>query len=245
MKDQIDWIVTFDTETTGIDVLNDRIIQAFVGKMSLDGEWIDKREWLIDPGVDVPKGASDVHGYTTERLRAEGRKDAEECIVEIADTILEWAGWNRPLVAYNAAFDVSILTSERRRARGSIEFAATLSSRGIPVIDPLVCDKAKDRYRRGSRKLVDVAPVYGVPVEENAHDAGADCLMTGRVCLKQLAQWRGSVAGLHQAQVGWKREQNESLEAYFEKSGKRNEDGSKVVIDRGWPVYDKVINPSG
>lgn len=240
MKDNLRWLTVFDTETDGVDVENAHIIQAFVGRMGPDGEWIEKREWLIDHGLEMPTGASDVHGYTTERLRAEGRKDVDKAIMDIEGTIASWTGERCPLVAFNAAFDISLLTTQMWRTGYSWNFADSLVERGVSVIDPFVCDKAKDKYRRGKRKLVNVAPVYGVPVEENAHDAGADCLMAGRIAWKMVDSWKGSLVGLHDAQIGWREEQNQSLEDYFASAGTTNEDGSRILIDRGWPVYDKV-----
>lgn len=245
-----DWsgrLAVLDTETTGIDTENDRIIQAFVGFMGPDGEWIEKREWLIDPGVDVPEGASNVHGYTTERLRAEGRKDWERCIQEIEGTVLSFTGAKTPLVAYNASFDLSILDAEMRRVGYSWSLSGDVHNVGFGefplfVVDPLIIDKHKDKYRKGSRKLVDVAPHYDVPVEENAHDAGADCLMAGRIALKQLSGYRKSLADLQDLQAQAAVEQRTSLEEYFAKTGKTNDDGSPIVIDKGWPWYSHVRN---
>ena len=234
MKTKVDKLVCFDVESTGVSVEDDRIIQAFVGLMGMDGEWIEKREWLIDPGIEVPQGASDVHGYTTERIREVGRKDADAAIFEIYCTILEWTNVNSPLVIFNARYDTSILDRELGRQHKRFDMT------GISVVDPFVCDKAKFKYRKGSRKLVDVAPIYGVPVEHNAHDASADCLMTGRIAAKQIESWQGTLAGLHDKQVGWASEQASSLEDYFDRSGKREPDGSKIIIDRQWPMKERT-----
>ena len=84
------------------------------------------------------------------------------------------AGRGLPIVAYNAAYDLTLL--EREAARYGI---APLPGPG-PVIDPLVIDKAVDRYRRGKRTLTAAAEHYGVALP-NAHDAGADAVAAGRV----------------------------------------------------------------
>ena len=67
----------FDLETTGIDVATSRIVSAHVGLLNADGELVEQRSWLADPGVEIPAGAAAVHGITTERARAEGRPAAE------------------------------------------------------------------------------------------------------------------------------------------------------------------------
>lgn len=233
-------VVVFDVETTGVDVENDRIIQAFVGLMGENGEWIEQREWLIDPGIEIPEAASDVHGYTTERIQKEGRVDWQICIGEIESTLLAFTDAGSPLVMFNGSFDLSILTAEMRRSGYVWDLWEAFKSEGVPILDPYVVDKQRDKYRKGSRKLVDVAPVYGVPVEENAHDAGADCLMTGRIAMKMLQEYSGEWGDLVSKQVEWAKEQRSSLQAYFARTGKTNDDGTPIVIDTGWPLYDAL-----
>lgn len=217
-------IVVFDTETTGVYVEKDRIVTAFVGVMDDSGEWAQKWEWLISPGVDIPQEATDVHGITTERAQAEGMTPAA-AIHDIVVTLQSALAEHRVLSIYNAPFDLTLLGHECDRY--GIE---RLVGNGSFVVDPLVIDKALDKYRRGSRKLVDVAPIYGVPVEENAHDAGADCLMTGRIALKMLEQWPEGVEQLHKRQVQWKREQAASFQEYL-----RRKDPNAVVSGE-WPI---------
>lgn len=55
--------LVWDCETSGIDVFNDRIVQLFIGIADENGDLIERHEWLIDPGIEVPEGASDVHGF--------------------------------------------------------------------------------------------------------------------------------------------------------------------------------------
>jgi len=241
VKDAPDHIVVFDTETGGTDVCNDRIVQAFIGLMDRDGQWIKKREIFINPEVPVSPEASEVHGLTNEFL-AENGVPPEVGIEQIVSTLYLWMqprkrrGQTKPIVAYNAAFDLSILTAEARR----YDIPETLAT--VPyVIDPYVCDKAKDKYRPGKRKQSFVAEHYGIPVDESRlHDAAYDCELAGRLGWVMIDAWQGTLESLHDRQVGWREEQNQSLEDYFDREGIRNEDGSKIIIDRGWPVYDKV-----
>ena len=64
-----DTLAVFDLETTGIDVDTCRIVTAHVGVIGTDGEVLEQREWLVDPGVEIPTAASLIHGVTTERAR--------------------------------------------------------------------------------------------------------------------------------------------------------------------------------
>lgn len=235
------WMVAFDTETTGIDTENDRIIQAFVGSIDKYGRWLTKREWLIDPGIDIPKGASDVHGYTTERIRELGRKDRENCIQEIECEILRLTSDKIPLVAYNGSFDISILNAEMRRIGYKWEFFKDGASPNIFMLDPLICDKNLDPYRKGSRKQINVARHYGIEVDESkAHDAAYDCYLAGMLAWEIAEKWKRDLASLHLYQVEWASSQRESLEEYFRRTGRTEEDGSPIVINRGWPRYTRV-----
>ena len=66
-----------DTETTGIDALNDRIIQLVIATADEDGNVIEHWEWFIDPDVPVPDEAAEVHGFSNEYLAENGRPAAE------------------------------------------------------------------------------------------------------------------------------------------------------------------------
>jgi DNA polymerase III epsilon subunit-like protein len=79
-----------------------------------------------------------------------------------------------PVVAYNAPFDFSLLKYE------ALRHGIPPILEPSPVIDPLVLDKAHDRFRRGKRTLEAVAAHYAVPLV-GAHDAAADAIAAGRV----------------------------------------------------------------
>ena len=201
--------------------------------MGLDGKWIDKQEWLIDPGVEIPEGASNVHGYTTERIQEVGRKDAQAAIYEVYCTILEWTSENAPLVIYNSGYDCSILDRELGRQGKRFDMD------GIFVVDPLCCDKAKFKFRKGSRKLVDVAPHYGVSTEGSLHDAMVDCRVTGHIALKMIESWQGTLAGLHEKQIGWKAEQSASLQSYLRSAKNKNGADPTAVVNGEWPMQSR------
>lgn len=81
-----------------------------------------------------------------------------------------------PVVAYNATYDVSILENELKRyglptVRERIEANWT-------VIDPLVLDRALDKWRKGGRKLIDNLKEHGVANWGNLHTAEDDVIAT-------------------------------------------------------------------
>lgn len=222
-------LLCFDVETTGVDVHNDRIVQAFLGLMEPDGQFSLSQNWLLDPGVEIPTGASDVHGITTAIARERGLKDVRGALEQMRSIILSETGNGAALVIFNAPYDTTLLNAELvRHGLAPIDFEA------IFVVDPFVIDKGIDKYRKGSRKLVAMAAHYGVPVEENAHDAGADCLMTGRIALTLLA--KTGTAGLQQKQKAWKLEQATSFQKYLRSAKNPAGADPTAYISPEWPV---------
>lgn len=166
----------YDIESTSADPETGRIVTATV--MTIIGSTPRIRHWLVDPGIDIPEEATAVHGITTEHARAHG-VPAAEAIPQIRDALVGELYAGHPLVIYNAPFDLTMLDRECRRHGVEPLGAARVPLR---VIDPLVIDRAVDKYRRGSRKLVDVARHYGITLTaDDAHTSTGDCLATGRV----------------------------------------------------------------
>lgn len=167
-------LLGFDTETTGVDTDHDRIVTAALVRRDRDGTHV--RTWLVDPGVEIPEGASAIHGISTEHAREHGvepRGALEEIATAIADAVREGV----PVVAYNASFDLCLLESElRRHDLPTVE--DRLGGELRPVIDPLVLDRAEDRYRSGKRKLVDLCGVYQVVDTGSLHTADVDVVAT-------------------------------------------------------------------
>jgi len=222
-----DTLAVFDLETTGIDVDTCRIVTAHVGVLGASGDVLERREWIVDPGVEIPTAASLIHGVTTERARLEGQA-APTAVAEIVAALTDVAGRGLPIVAYNASYDLTLLERE------AIRYGITPLPGPGPVIDPLVIDKAVDRYRRGKRTLTATAQHYGV-VLPNAHDAGADAVAAGRVAqaiaraYPELAAI--AVAELHERQVGWCREQAESYQTWRRANGE-----PEFTTSGAWPV---------
>ncbi len=189
--------LTFDTETTGVDVDVDRIVTATIVRV-IPGQPVDARSWLLNPGVPIPASATAVHGVTDERAVREGQ-DPVDAIAQIADSLGRAAGDGVPVVAFNASFDFTILERECRR-------------HGAPfpepwVIDPFVIDKQLDQWRKGLRTLTATCAHYRVALN-GAHDATEDALAAGRVAWRMAEQWPGELQipleDLHTLQAMWR-----------------------------------------
>ena len=223
-----DRLGVFDLETTGVDVDTSRIVSACIAVLDEDGGVVSRWDWLADPGVEIPEGASAVHGITTERARADGRP-ATLVIAEIAQTLRVLFDSGIPVTVYNAPYDLTLLDRECRRH--GLEPLDDV----IPVIDPLVIDKAVDRYRKGKRTLEVTAELYEVPLDD-AHDAGADAIAAGRVALALLRRYPDDLdiglPDLHGRQEVWHAEQAASFQEYLR--AKRGDDS--YIADPSWPL---------
>ena len=221
-------LATFDLETTGVDVETSRIVSACIAIVDASGAAVSRWDWLADPGVEIPAGAAAIHGISTARARAEGRQ-AALVVAEIVQTLKVTCALGIPLVVYNAPYDLSLLDRECRRH--SVE--------ALPepyvVIDPLVIDKAVDRYRRGKRTLEVTSALYGVPLDE-AHDAGSDAIAAARVAQALLAKYGEQLSipfdDLHSRQQRWYADQASSFQDYMRSS----KGDPNFVANSEWPV---------
>jgi DNA polymerase-3 subunit epsilon len=225
-----DLLVGFDLETTGTDPRRARIVTAAVTEVK-SGEPVRHRAWLADPGVPIPAETTAIHGVSTQRAAAEGRP-APEVVAEVADAVRgHWAA-GVPVVVYNAPFDLTLLDEELKRY--ALPALVPPGAAPGPVIDPLVLDRALDRYRRGKRTLEAACLVYGVALD-GAHDAGVDALAAVRVAralalrFPELAD--ADLADLQSRQAAWYAAWAEDFSAWLTRKGSPD-----PSVDPSWPL---------
>jgi DNA polymerase-3 subunit epsilon len=229
-------MVGFDTETTGISPARDRIVTAAV--IIRTGSHVVAREWLIDPGVEIPERATEVHGITTAHAQEHGVAPVE-ALAEIAEALATALAANIPVVGFNVQYDFSILEAEL--VRHGITPLSQRLPRGIrPVVDPYVLDHHLDRYRKGKRKLIDMCATYGVGVvAEDLHSADADVLATldlvRAMAVKYPAIGELDLDQLHEQHVSAHAFWANRFAAYLTSQG-RTED----LPDPQWPVSSAV-----
>lgn len=225
-----DWakqIAVFDLETTGLDLTDARIVTACAVELDATGNVVGTNsEWLANPGIEIPTQASDVHGVTTEIAVRDGRP-ADVVVAELLAALRDFFARGIPVVAYNAPYDFTILHYEAlRHGLEPLKIGA--------VIDPLVIDKFKDKYRKGKRRLENAAEFYKVPLDD-AHNATADAVAAGRVAQAIARRWAdelpATASELHDAQVEWSGILDADFESYMRRSV--NPD---FTATRGWPL---------
>lgn len=220
-------LAVFDTETTGIQPDTTRIVSAHISVLNPYGEVEDRSDWLINCGIDIPEQATAVHGITTERMRAEGAPAADS-VYEILTKLQAFLSAGIGVVAYNAAYDFTILDREATR------YGFDPLELPRPIIDPLIIDKQVDKYRKGKRTLEAASAHYGVELT-GAHDASADAIAAGRVAQaigkKYAADLAYPATELHDLQVIWAKEQAESYANW-----RRSQNLPVYPGDGLWPV---------
>ena len=129
----------------------------------------------------------------------------------------DWAEY--PHVLYNAPYDLSVLNAELERYGYT---AFDWNKRHI--IDPLVLERHFNKYKKGKKRLMDVAEQRGITLDESRlHSADYDAEVTARVAIQQISEW-GMPTNEEQAE--WHRAWAESFQEYM----RRVKNDPKLVI---------------
>src|SRR6202789_3289686 len=134
-------VLAFDFETTGVDRFSDVPVSYALVTVAA-GAVVGTSSGLVDPGRDIPAGATAVHGISTERARNEGMpmSDAIEMITEV---VVSASQRDVPIVGMKLDYDLTILDTQAYRLS-----ELGLVGRGWqgPVLDAVVLDRHVDQY---------------------------------------------------------------------------------------------------
>jgi DNA polymerase III subunit epsilon len=231
-------LLGFDFETTGVDRFND--VPVSYALVHADDGVVDM-SWsgLVDPGRDIPIGATEVHGISTERARSEGMP-MDQAIGLVLDAVVSASRRGVPLVGMKLDYDLTILDTQAKLWLGY-----GLAERGWcgPVLDAVVIDRHFDRWRRGRRTLVALCDHYGVELG-NAHDATADAVASLGVVSAMAARFGtlrlGALGELHAAQAHWHRQWARGYDVWRMTQGLIPIDPRDYV----WPVAPASVYPA-
>ena len=223
-------IIGFDTETTGVNPSQDRLVTASV--VVVDDGGVQTHYWLADPEVEIPLQAQQVHGISTEQARREG-EPIRKVLDEVAQLLHLHLSQNHPVVAFNASFDLTLIETELER-HGLDTLHDRLGSDIAPVIDPFMLDKSLDKFRRGKRNLESVAKHYGVWADDAFHNAEADVMVTLRVLGAMIRKYPQVATTDFETLMQMQLEAYTDMTNYFAK--KAIEAGRQPDTHVGWPV---------
>ena len=164
-------IVFFDLETTGINIATDRIVEISILKIFPNGTQ-ESKTWLVNPEIEIPQQAIDVHGITNEKVVT------EPTFKELASKINEMI-FDSDLAGFNSnRFDIPLLAEELLRV--GIDFDME-ERKAIDV--QVIFHKKEQRTLSAGYKF------YCGKDLEDAHSAEADTLATYEILKAQLDKY--------------------------------------------------------
>ena len=167
-------LVFFDVETTGLNVMRDRILQIALIKYPTDGSEPTELSLLINPEIPIEVEAMSVHGITPQDLAD------KPTFAQVAPQLFDFIG-SADMGGYNSArFDVPMLMEEF--ARVGIDF---------DVSQRRMIDVQRIFYKMEPRTLRAALKFYCQRDIEDAHDALADVRATADVFKGQLEFYAG------------------------------------------------------
>ena len=161
-------IIFFDLETTGTDIMRDRIVEISMIKVRPDGSDI-QRTVRVNPGCPIPAEATAIHHITDADVAD------KPAFREIAPALAEsFAGCD--IAGFNSnRFDIPLLAEEFARAGIDFDFSA---ARFVDVQTIF--------HKREQRTLSAAYRFYCSKELEEAHSANADTRATYEVLMAQL-----------------------------------------------------------
>jgi DNA polymerase-3 subunit epsilon len=263
-------LACFDTETTGTDPSQARIVEAYLGQVGGGEAPVDRAPILVDPGIEVPAEATAIHGYTTEHLREHGMP-APEAVGRIASAVADVWAKGLPLVGQNIKYDLTVLDRELAR-HGEPPLIEWCGGTFGPVIDTFVISKYLDKWRRkvseqqGAHALKTTAAVFGIPWNDaDAHGARYDALIAARVAWRmgaiaampresrpRIQAGRGDdrhlfdalacdLPTLHARQERWAAEQAASYQEWLRSPKAGDKHDADAVISGAWPIEPATV----
>ena len=155
--------VVFDIETTGLDTLNDRIIEIGAIRVK-DDEVVGEFNRLINPGIGIPFEVTNINGITNEMVVNE---DYPGVVLSQFNKFIKGTDF---LIGHNAIrFDYPFLKSEFKRN--------FIKSDEYIIRDTVRIARAKLRRELRSFTLKKLTQYYGIENRE-AHRALSDVFAT-------------------------------------------------------------------
>ena len=164
-------IVFFDLETTGVNIATDRIVEISILKVFPNGNK-ESKTWLVNPEIEIPAEASEIHGITNEKVVM------EPTFKELAATVNDMI-YDCDLAGFNSnRFDIPLLAEELMRA--GIDF----DMKNRKAIDVQVIFHKKEQ-----RTLSAGYQFYCGKELADAHSAEADTNATYEILLAQIEKY--------------------------------------------------------
>lgn len=169
-------IVVIDTETTGLDIENDDIVQLAAVKIRDGKVSSDRFNVFIDSALPLPSQINGAANPVHERY-----DKAERCTADSAfAALIDFVGSDAVIAGHNVEFDLAMLRNNLRRRTGMA--VPQWMAYGAPVLDSLRLARLLLPTER-SYRLEALCRHFGIGCEET-HTADADAAVTAALLLK-------------------------------------------------------------
>lgn len=166
-------IVFFDIESTGLNIMKDRIVQIALIKLFPGDKEPEEAELLINPQMPISKESMAIHGITPDMVRNKPTFQA------VAKRIFDWIG-DADIGGYNSnRFDIPMLMEEF--ARAGLDF---------DIQNRRLIDVQRIFYRMEPRTLKAAYAKFCGKDLKDAHNALADVRATVDVLKGQLDAYK-------------------------------------------------------
>ena len=161
-----------DTETTGLDYQNDRIIELACLEL-VENEYTERKfhQYYNPDGVVISEQSGEIHGLSNSFLRKFNSFD------ESLDDFIDFVG-DAELVIHNAQFDISMINNAlKRKNRPEIQ------------MDRVFCtlEMAKKKFPGSKNNLNALCRRFNINLESREkHGALTDCFLLLRVFIELL-----------------------------------------------------------
>lgn len=165
-------ITYFDLETTGVSINSDKIVSIYAHN--------PKKKYtistILDPEVEIPQEASDVHGITNEMVKGKPTLD------DIKMSVKKLIGKTHYLCGYNIAkFDIPMLINRMKEVGVDLNLEDIIIIDLFYIVKQLLTDEEKEDLRNLKLETI-YEKMFGRTLD--AHEAMADT----KACMELLEE---------------------------------------------------------
>ena len=209
-------IVVYDTETTGLDLTKDQIVQISAIKIDKNGEILETLDLMVEPTVEISEAAYQTHGFDLEYLRNNNGLTAVDALQQFSSFVKGCV-----LVGHNnLAYDKPLVQRE-------------LKDNALPPLDILAeydtLALAQQFYAQlPNFKLSTLCEQFNV-VNACAHNALGDITATGKCLVEMLTERIVPTAKQRSALLIKQRGKFEKIYAFMEEMRLRLKQGEELA----------------
>ncbi len=224
-------LVVYDTETTGLDLDKDEIIQLSAIKIDAQGEIVDTINLFIQPTIEISEGAKQTHGLDFEEISARNAITAKE-----------------GLQIFSSFVSGSVLVGHNNLAYDKLLISRQLRENNLPPLkivgefDTLLL--AKRFYPQLSNFKLDTLCRNFSIVNEHAHDALGDITATAQCLVRIIREAIYPTIAARREIVAKYAPKFEKFYNFYEELRARFDNGEELVEYVAERLYLRKIYPT-